>query len=564
MTGENDRDSTSSVASDPAALRAVPEGGRGASSEPSEERAKPDRPGEPPAGPIATGMTAGRSHPWRKRLLIAAAIPALAYGSLRVARSIKTAIDTVSTDDAYVNGHVTFLAARVPGQVSEVLVDDNMRVARGDVLVRLDPEPNQVQVAIKRSAVIGAEADLKAAESQVRGTLAQLRSQRWRLQLAIENVNNQVALLRARVAGLKSREATFSRARADFARAQHLIARGAIATEEFDQRKEADRVADAMANQALEEVYETRVALGLPPRPEKGELTDVPTDLNQNYSGVRQALADLIQCTAAVGLPLTSVADTPSRTLGDFARRDREGNIDRVLESLIPDAPGVKQAQARLLHARSDLDQANLNLRYCEVRAEIDGVVTRRNVNPGNNVIAGQELMAVRSITEIWIDANFKETQLSDLRIGQRVRCEVDMYGDSREYEGRITGFTMGTGQTLALLPPQNATGNYVKIVQRLPVRIELTDYDPSKLPLFVGLSVVPYVYYKESPAGPHAGSLLQRPGMAPRAPANPGVGGGRETAAPTATAPTSSVEGVGRGTSPGPRPMVPRRGPHA
>ena len=100
--------------------------------------------------------------------------------------------------------------------------------------------------------------------------------------------------------------------------------------------------------------------------------------------------------------------------------------------------------------------------------------------------------MAVRSITEIWIDANFKETQLADLRLGQRVRCEVDMYGRRREFEGRITGFTMGTGQTLSLLPPQNATGNFVKIVQRLPVRIELTDYNPDKNPLFVGLSVVP------------------------------------------------------------------------
>ncbi|HKM55261.1 MAG TPA: efflux RND transporter periplasmic adaptor subunit, partial [Isosphaeraceae bacterium] len=130
-------------------------------------------------------------------------------------------------------------------------------------------------------------------------------------------------------------------------------------------------------------------------------------------------------------------------------------------------------------------------------------MVTRRNVNPGNDVQVGESLMAIRSLTEIWIDANFKETQLADLRIGQRVRCEVDMYGSRREYWGRITGFTMGTGQTLALLPPQNATGNYVKIVQRLPVRVELTDYDPDKAPLFVGLSVVPYVYYKEPPTGP-------------------------------------------------------------
>jgi membrane fusion protein (multidrug efflux system) len=118
--------------------------------------------------------------------------------------------------------------------------------------------------------------------------------------------------------------------------------------------------------------------------------------------------------------------------------------------------------------------------------------------------------MAIRSLTEIWIDCNFKETQLADLRIGQRVRCEVDMYGSRKEFEGRITGFTMGTGESLALLPPQNATGNFVKIVQRLPVRVELTDYDPDKETLFVGISVVPYVYYKEQPTGPNAGAKLQ------------------------------------------------------
>src|SRR4029077_5204462 len=185
-------------------------------------------------------------------------------------------------------------------------------------------------------------------------------------------------------------------------------------------------------------------------------------------------------------------------------------NLDQIFAKIIPDAPPIKQAEAKVLQARRDLDQAELNLRYCDVVSEIDGVVTRRSVNPGNNVQAGQSLMAVRSIPEIWIDANFKETQLANLRIGQRVRCEVDMYGRQREYEGRITGFTMGTGQTLALLPPQNATGNFVKIVQRLPVRVELTDYDPRKAPLFVGLSVVPSVYYKEPPTGPNAGGFLQ------------------------------------------------------
>src|SRR5262249_12432998 len=234
----------------------------------------------------------------------------------------------------------------------------------------------------------------------------------------------------------------------------------------------------------------------------------------------REALAALVQSLAQVGLPLTSFTQTPRQALDEFARRDKEGNLDRIMEQIVPQAPSVRHAEATLLQARRDLAQAELNLRYCDVASEIDGMVTRRNVNPGNNVQAGQSVMAVRSLTEIWIDANFKETQRADLRIGHRVRCEVDMYGSRREYEGRITGFTMGTGQPLALLPPQNATGNYVKIVQRLPVRVELTDYDPDKSPLFVGLSVVPYVYYREQATGPNAGKVLQ-PTATPTSPSS-------------------------------------------
>ena len=271
------------------------------------------------------------------------------------------------------------------------------------------------------------------------------------------------------------------------------------------------RVAAASVTQAQEAIAQTRVSLGLAPQPEKGKgLSDVPPDLNQTFSSVRAALADCMLTMTQLGQPLASTDLTPNKALEEFRQLDKKGNIDQILQDLVPKVPAVLQAKAGLEEARHDLEQAELNLRYCDVVSEIDGVVVGRNVNPGNNVQAGQALMAVRSLTEIWIDANFKETQLADLRIGQRVRCEVDMYGSRREFEGRITGFTMGTGQTLSLLPAQNATGNFVKIVQRLPVRVELTDYDPEKAPLFVGVSVTPYVYYKEPPTGPHAGDVLQ------------------------------------------------------
>ena len=392
-------------------------------------------------------------------------------------------------------------------------MDDNYRVKKGALLVQLDKEPYQVQVAIKKAALEVAETDLAAAQAQVRSLVALARAYRFRLEHAIEDVRTQIATLRANVAIYESRKATLVLAQANLKRGEELAPSGGISKEELDQRRQTVKVDEAAVDQALQAVYATRAGLGLTPQPAPGQdLGDVPPDLDQSFSSVRQALFQLSQSAAELGYSPASWNSSPKQAIEDFYKLDPtgKGNIDKIIERLIPNAPAVKQAVAKLQQAHADLDQALLNLRYCDVASEIDGVVTRRNVNPGNNVQAGQSLMAVRSLTEIWIDANFKETQLAELRIGHRVRCEVDMYGGHREFEGRITGFTMGTGQTLSLLPPQNATGNFVKIVQRLPVRVELTDYDPDKVPLFVGLSVVPYVYYKEPPTGPNAGKRLQ------------------------------------------------------
>ena len=160
--------------------------------------------------------------------------------------------------------------------------------------------------------------------------------------------------------------------------------------------------------------------------------------------------AALIQTAAQLGV-VRSYVQLPKQMVEQFESLD-QGDVDRTLAGLTANAPAVKQAQAKLDAATRDLDQAELNLRYCDIVAEIDGVVTRRNVNPGNTVQVGQSLMAIRSLREIWVDANFKETQLRDLRIGQAVDLYVDMYGGRHVFKGRISGFTMGTGSTLALL----------------------------------------------------------------------------------------------------------------
>jgi membrane fusion protein (multidrug efflux system) len=419
-------------------------------------------------------------------------------------------LNTVSTDDAYVSGHVTFVASRVPGQVARVLVDDNNRVHKGDLLVQLDKEPYQVQVNIAQAAVDAAQADLVAARAQALGIEGQMRSLRFNLDHAIEDVDNQVAILRSKVATLDSKKAALTRAQADYDRAVPLIKSGAVSREELDTRTEALLVARAEVEEALQGVYQVRVALGLPFKPDTGDdLTQVPQDLDQTFSTVRQAQASLIQAAAQIGYT-DSFNKSPKQMVTDFYKRDPTGDVDRIYAKLLINAPGVKQAEAKLAEVERNLDEAALNLRYCDVVAETDGVVTRRDVNPGNNVVAGQSLMAVRSLTEIWVDANFKETQLASLRIGQIADLDVDMYGSRQRFKGRITGFTMGTGSTLALLPAENATGNFVKVVQRLPVRIDLLDYDPDKIPLFIGLSVTPYVHIKEAPSGPDAGNVLQ------------------------------------------------------
>lgn len=477
------------------------------SSEESSPAPASTSPPDETAAPPASAPTSRQPPHWRLLLAIALAIVALVIGLPRVLHGLRT----VSTDDAYINSYVTFVAPRIAGQVVRVHVDDNNRVKKGDVLVELDPEPYSVQVNIKQAAVDAAKAELVVAQATVRSQVGQLRGLRFKLQHAIEDVHNQIALIRARAATWEQSKATLTLAQSEFERAKRLLATKVTSAEEFDQKREALDVATAQVKQTLENVYQARVALGLQGQPAEGtSLTDVPEDLDQTFSSVRQALGELMQGAAQLGVVSSSFDLKPKQVVEEFLQRDPGGDVDRIYAEIIKNAPALKQAEAGLMQAQRDLDQAKLDLRYCTIVAEIDGVVTRRNVNVGNHVQIGQSLMAIRSLRDIWVDANFKETQLRDLRIGQRAELVVDMYGGRHTFEGRVSGFTMGTGSTLALLPAQNATGNFVKVVQRLPVRIDIVNYDPEKLPLFVGLSVEASVDVRSAPTGPNAGKFLQ------------------------------------------------------
>jgi membrane fusion protein, multidrug efflux system len=509
----------------------APATGESGSAVSASERARTDPSKDPPStdpgaapAPLQGHKTMGK----RNLLMGALGVVVLAAALWFGVPWIRLSLTTVSTDDAFVNGHVTFVAPRVSGEIARVLVDDNNRVHKGDVLAQLDKEPLQDVVAIKRAAVDTAKADLQAATAEVRGLEAQVRGLRWKLQYAMEDVDNRVAQLHASVAALDKNNAALKLAQVEFARAEGLLPSSAISRQDYDRRQAALSESQAQVAQAVADVHQIRVALGLPAQPSSGDLGEVPPDLDQTFASVRDAQAALIQTAAQLGV-VHSYEELPQQMIAQFENLD-QGDVDRTLAGLTANSPAVQQAQAKLETANRDLVQAELNLRYCDIIAEIDGVITRRNVNPGNDVQAGQSLMVIRSLREIWIDANFKETQLGDLRIGQPVDLYVDMYGDRHVFEGRVSGFTMGTGSTLALLPAENATGNFVKVVQRLPVRIDLQGYDPDKDTLFTGTSVTPYVYLKKPPTGPDAGKFLQtyRPQSQTVGPSQNAIGTGR------------------------------------
>ncbi len=473
----------------------------------------------------------------RKRKLLAGVLGVAVLAVLLVFGIpwVKEMLSTVSTDDAYVNGHVTFVAPRVAGQISRVLVDDNNRVRKGDLLAGLDKEPYRVAVSEKQASVDTATADLQAAIAAARAIEAEAMGRRWDLQRAVENVDNQVALLHARAAAVEKSKAALTLAQLDFDRAKQLVARDDVPRAEYDRRQAQLTTAGAELAQTLAEVYQIRASLGLPAQPAGGDLAQVPPDLDETFSSVLQAQANLIQSAAQLGV-VHSFDQGPKAMLDQFYKL---GDVNTTFAKYAANAPAVKQAEAKLEAARRDLAQAELDLRYTDIIADIDGVVTRRNVNPGNYVQVGQNLMAIRSLNEIWVDANFKETQLRDLRIGQPVDLDVDMYGGKHVFKGRISGFTEGTGSTLALLPPENATGNFIKVVQRLPVRIDLVDYNADQTPLFIGTSVVPYVSIKKPPTGPDAGKFLQTYVPQTTAPSSPSPG-------PTASASGTRASGAG------------------
>jgi membrane fusion protein (multidrug efflux system) len=369
----------------------------------------------------------------------------------------------VTTDDATVDGHIAAIAPKITGNVTDVLVLDNQPVKAGDVLVRIDARDYQAKVDLAKAAVLEAQSKLNAArqvvpwtsdttESAVTSAAAQLgdaNAELERARLSFEEASSSA--LAFAEANVHAKEAANDRAQADLARMKPLIEKSEISKLQYDSYVASARVAESELKAAQERVESARKDAAI----RKTALAAAQSRVSQAQSAVTTATANRKQ--------------VPIR------------NSDAAT------------AAAAVAAAQANLAAAELQLSYTTLAAPIDGVVTRKSVEVGQMVAPGQSLMTVIPLQDTWVTANFKETQLAGVQKGQRAEIHVDMYG--RSITGRVDSIASATGARLSLLPPENATGNFVKVVQRIPVKILV---DPNQgLTLRPGMNVDVTIFTK-------------------------------------------------------------------
>ncbi|MGE3955434.1 MAG: HlyD family secretion protein [Vicinamibacterales bacterium] len=368
-----------------------------------------------------------------------------------------------STDDAQVDAHLTQIAPRVGGTILRVPVADNQVVDAGTVLAEIDPRDYQVALDRAKAELADAEAAAIAAQSNVPITSTSTESGVSSAQSAldqarsvIETAGKEVDVARARLTAAQSRlrevEANATRARRDVERLKGLLEKDEVSQQQYDAAVAAADAQAAATDTARAQIVEAEAAIRM--------------------SESRRAQATAAESAARAGL--RSAQTGPEQVTAMRAR--------------------ASSAQARVEQAKANLAQAELHLQYTVIKAPARGVVSKKTVNPGQVVQPGQPLMSLVHLDEVWVTANFKETQLTDMKPGQRVVVEVDAY-DGAVFEGKVDSIAAATGARFSLLPPENATGNFVKVVQRVPVKIVLEGGQHPEQVLRPGMSVTPTVY---------------------------------------------------------------------
>ena len=364
----------------------------------------------------------------------------------------------VSTDDAQIDGHITPIASKIYGKVANVLVDDNQAVKAGQVLVKIDPRDYQAAVDQAKAALDLAEGEARSAGVDVPRTA--------------ENV----------ASGTSNADAQLLEAQADVAKAQATYEQAQTADLAYAQAN----VNKSMANAALAQADLARYK----PLMERDEISKQQFDAARaNADATASALkADqekLVQAQRNVEVVKAQLDASKARVLGARAGVDGAQANKKQVGMRTADA----QAKvAKVAQARAALDAAHLNLSYTDLVAPVDGVATHKQVETGQIVQAGQGLLVVVPLQDVWVTANYKETQLKYMKPGQKAEVKVDTYG--RTFSGHVDSIAGATGGVLSLLPPENATGNYVKVVQRIPVKIVLDPIPPDKAVLRPGMNV--------------------------------------------------------------------------
>jgi membrane fusion protein (multidrug efflux system) len=363
-----------------------------------------------------------------------------------------------STDDAQVDGHITPIASKIYGRISKVLVEDNQQVKSGQILAQIDPGDYQAAVDQVKGALELAEGEARSAgvdiprttedvasgNSSANAQLAGAQADLMRAQSSYEqSQSSDVAFAQANIE--KSR-ANAQLAKADLERYRPLMEKGEISKQQFDAAKaNADATASALA--ADEQKY-----------------AQARRNIDISRAELEAAKARVSMAQAGVGTARADIKKVAMRSA------DAQAKLGKVLQE------------------RAAVEAAQLNLNSCNIVAPVDGVVTHKTVEPGQIVQQGQGLMVVVPLRDNWVTANFKETQLKKVRSGQKAYVKVDTYG--RTFSGHVDSISGATGAVLSLLPPENATGNYVKVVQRIPVKIVLDPISQDVAVLRPGMNV--------------------------------------------------------------------------
>jgi membrane fusion protein (multidrug efflux system) len=354
--------------------------------------------------------------------------------------------DRVSSDDANVDGHISAIAPKISGNVVEVAVLDNQSVKAGQVLVRIDPRDYQAKVDLAKAALQQAQSQLQAAQQVVPWTndttqsatagasaqLADAEAEAQRARVSYEQAaSSDIAVAEANI---RSKQASNDRAQADLTRMKPLVDKAEISRQQYDSYVAAARVAESELEAAREKLASVRKDAGI----RQAAVTAAESKVNAAKAMLQSTVANKKQ----VGIR-TSDAGT---------------------------------ASGAVAAAKANLETAELQLSYTTIVAPLDGVVTRKSVEVGQIVQPGQGLMTIIPLQDTWVTANFKETQLANVHPGQRAEIHVDMYGKS--VSGHVDSISGATGSKMSLLPPENATGNFVKVVQRIPVKILVDKQD--------------------------------------------------------------------------------------